>query len=81
MSGAVPWGEFIARHAATLWACDFMSVRTWTLRGRVDLYLLIFIHVSSRRGFVSPATVSPDPIVHVAYRVTRFLNRTGSASA
>jgi putative transposase len=57
--GAVPWGDFIARHAATLWSCDFLSVRTWTMRGRIDLYLLVFIHVASRRVFVSPATVSP----------------------
>ena len=28
--GVVTWDEFIARHAKTLWACDFLSVRTWT---------------------------------------------------
>jgi putative transposase len=33
---AVTWGEFIARHAATLWVCDFLSVRTWTPRIRAD---------------------------------------------
>ncbi|MBT8207294.1 MAG: hypothetical protein KJO18_03385, partial [Acidimicrobiia bacterium] len=56
---AVTWDDFIARHAKTLWACDFLSVRTWTMRGRIDLYLLIFIHVASRRVFVSPATANP----------------------
>ena len=34
-------------------------MRTWTWRRRVDLYLLVFVHVASRRVFVSPATVSP----------------------
>ena len=53
------WDDFIARHAKTLWAGDFLSVRTWTLRGRLDLYLLAFIHVASRRVFVSPATATP----------------------
>ena len=57
--GAVTRDEFIARHAKTLWACDFLSVRTWTWRRRVDLYLMVFVHVGSRRVFVSPATVSP----------------------
>ena len=56
---AVTWDEFIARHAKTLWACDFLTVRTWTMRGRLDLYLLVFIHVGSRRVFVSPATANP----------------------
>ena len=53
------WDEFIARHAKTLWARDFLSVRSWTLRGRLDLYLLVFVHVASRRVVVSPATANP----------------------
>jgi glutamate dehydrogenase (NAD(P)+) len=46
----VTWDEFISRHASPLWACAFLSVRTWTMRGRLDLYLLVFIHVGSRRS-------------------------------
>lgn len=58
----VTWDEFITRHATTLWACDFLSVRSWTMRGRVDLYLLVFIHIGSRRVFVSPPTPTPGAV-------------------
>jgi putative transposase len=50
----------VAGHAATLWACDFLSVRSATLRGFVDLYVLFFIHIGSRRVFVSGVTAQPD---------------------
>lgn len=53
------WDEFLRRHAQTLWACDFVSVRTWTWRGPVDCFLLFFIHVDSRRVWCSPATAHP----------------------
>ena len=58
--GKGTWDDFIRIHAKTLWACDFMSVRSWTLRGRLDLYLLIFIHVETRRVWVSDATMHPN---------------------
>jgi putative transposase len=54
------WDEFVKRHAATLWACDFLSVRSVTLAGFVDLYLLFFIHVGTRRVIVSGVTAHPD---------------------
>jgi putative transposase len=59
-SGEGSWGEFVRRHAATLWACDFLSVRTLTAAGFVDLYLLFFIHIGSRRVIVSNPTAYPD---------------------
>jgi putative transposase len=58
--GAGTWSDFVARHASTLWACDFLSVRSATLKGFVDLYVLFFIHVGSRRVFVSGVTANPD---------------------
>jgi putative transposase len=54
------WAEFCKRHAATLWACDFLGVKSVTATGFVDLYLLVFIHVGSRRAFVSGVTARPD---------------------
>lgn len=54
------WDEFLKRHAKTLYQCDFFSVRSWTMQGVVDLYLLVFIHVESRRVWVSPPTAHPD---------------------
>jgi putative transposase len=54
------WADFCKRHAATLWACDFLGVKSVTAIGVVDLYLLAFIHIGSRRAFVSGITAHPD---------------------
>jgi len=54
------WDEFLRTHAETLWQCDFVSKPMWTPKGLVDLYLLVFLHVSSRRVWISPCTSAPD---------------------
>jgi putative transposase len=53
------WDEFLTRHAKTLWQCDFLSKPVWTLKGVKDLYVLIFLHVGSRRVWITPATDHP----------------------
>lgn len=58
--GEGSWDEFLKRHAATLWAADFLTVKSLTLTGFVDLHLLFFIHIGSRRAFVSSPTANPD---------------------
>jgi len=58
--GRSTWDEFIKQHAATLWACDFLSVKSVTHKGLIDLYVLFFIHIDSRQVFVSNATAHPD---------------------
>lgn len=58
--GKGTWDEFLKIHAKTLWACDFLSKKTWTLGGLVDMYLLVFIHIGSRRVWISAATAHPD---------------------
>jgi len=58
--GEGSWSDFVQRHAATLCACDFISVRSMTTRGFVDLFVLFFIHVGSRRVFVSGISANPD---------------------
>ena len=47
------------RHAATLWAADFVSVRTLTACGVVELYLVFFIHIGSRRAIASAPDGQP----------------------
>ena len=54
------WDEFLKMHAETLWACDFVAKRVWTLKGRVTCFLLVFMHIASRRVIVSEATTKPD---------------------
>jgi putative transposase len=58
--GVGTWDEFLKLHAATLWQCDFLSVRTLTRKGLRDLYLLVFLHVESRRVLITPATAHPN---------------------
>jgi len=54
-----PWHQFVARHAKTLRACDFMHARVLTPAGFRTAYLLVFLHLASRRAVVSPATYAP----------------------
>jgi putative transposase len=54
------WDEFLISHAETLWSCDFFSVKSVTRKGIVNLYVLVFLHLESRRLIVSPATDHPD---------------------
>ena len=58
--GRGTWDEFLKIHWHTLWQCDFFSKKCWTWRGPVDLYLLVFIHVGSRKVWISSATEHPD---------------------
>ena len=58
--GKGTWDEFLKIHASTLWACDFFSKKVWTWRGPVDLYLLVFLHVESRKVWISAPTAHPD---------------------
>jgi hypothetical protein len=58
--GEGTWDEFLKIHAKTLWQCDFLSKKVLTLKGFRDLYLLIFLHVDSRRVYISPSTFHPN---------------------
>jgi putative transposase len=37
-----------------------LSTPVWTLRGPIDLYLLAFLQIGSRKAWVSSATAHPD---------------------
>ena len=54
------WSDFLKRHAETLWQCDFACKRKWTIKGMVDLYFMVFIHLGSRQIWVSPCAASPS---------------------
>jgi putative transposase len=56
----MPWNQFIASHMESLVACDFFSKPVHTLRGKLDAYVLTFIHLGSRKVFCTPATFNPD---------------------
>jgi putative transposase len=54
-----PWRSFIAMHMNVMVACDFFCKTLWTPLGRQVAYVLTFIHLESRKVFVSPATLNP----------------------
>jgi putative transposase len=59
--GEATWADFVARHAGTLWACDFFSKKVWTLGGLTEVFVLFFIHVGSRRVHIAGLTAKPGP--------------------
>ena len=54
------WDKFILLHMNTLVACDFFCKAVWTPFGKRQAYCLFFIHLGSRKVFVSPATYHPN---------------------
>ncbi len=52
--------KFINSHMDTLVSTDFFTKPVLTWRGWVDAYVLVFIHLGSRRVFMSPATFNPS---------------------
>lgn len=58
--GDSTWDEFLKLHAATLWQADVLSVRSLTTRGIRDLFLIVFLHVETRRVFITPSTANPN---------------------
>ena len=58
--GKGTWSEFLERHRKTLWASDFLSVKSLTTKGFVDLFVLFFIHPGTRRVIVSGITTNPN---------------------
>ncbi len=60
LGAETPWRKFIRLHMNTLVACDFFAKSVITPLGLRTAYCLFFIHLSSRRVFLCPATHHPD---------------------
>ena len=58
--GEGTWDEFLTQHAKTLWQCDFFTKSALTMKGFRDLYVLVFLHVETRRVWISPSTFHSD---------------------
>jgi hypothetical protein len=57
---ALPWTTFVRAHMESMVACDFFTKTVFTARGPLTAYVLIFIHLGSRRVFCSAPTYAPD---------------------
>jgi putative transposase len=58
--GQGSWDEFLQIHSETLWQCDFFSKLIWTPTGLRQYFSLVFLHVGSRKVFVTTASKKPD---------------------
>ncbi len=54
------WRKFIKIHMNVMVACDFFCKTVWTPLGKKTAYVLAFIHLGSRKVFLSPSTYNPD---------------------
>jgi len=71
------WDNFIKRHAETLWAVDFFSVRTITTRGLRDMYVMVWLCMTSREVVVSDATEHPNS-AWVVKQADLFVDQTAA---
>jgi putative transposase len=55
-----PWRKFIAMHMNVMVACDFFCKTLWTPFGKKTAFVLAFIHLGSRKVFLSPSTSNPN---------------------
>jgi len=54
-----PWRKFIQIHVNVMVACDFFCKTILTPLGKKTSYVLAFIHLGSRKVFLSPSTCHP----------------------
>jgi len=59
-TGKDSWDAFLKRHADTMWQCDYLTKPMWTSKGVIDLFMIVFIHIGTRRIWVSPSTANPN---------------------
>ncbi|MEX2673777.1 MAG: hypothetical protein WD294_16885 [Phycisphaeraceae bacterium] len=53
------WRTFLAAHLDCMVATDFFCESVWTPTGKHMAYCLMFIHLGTRKVFVSPSTYQP----------------------
>jgi putative transposase len=58
--GKTNWADFIKSHADCLLATDFFTTEVWTAFGLVTHYVLFFIHVQSRKVYLTGITPNPN---------------------
>lgn len=56
----MPWTQFVHAHMETMVACDFFTKPIYTLLGRYEAFVLVFLHLRSRKVYCSRPTKHPD---------------------
>ncbi|MEX0725748.1 MAG: integrase core domain-containing protein [Planctomycetaceae bacterium] len=58
--GQGTWNQFLIQHAETLWQCDFFSKNIWTPLGMRQYFALVFLHVGTRKVYITKCSKKPD---------------------
>lgn len=76
---AIPWTTFVHAHMDSMVATDFFTKRVYTLRGVFTAYMLVFIHLGTRKVYCSPATYHPNGkwVVQQARNASMWLDDMG----
>jgi putative transposase len=53
------WKEFIDAHLNIMWGCDFFTHEVWSKAGPITYYILVFIHLGTRRLEIVNMTTHP----------------------
>jgi putative transposase len=69
------WQNFVDRHAKTLWATDFFSVKAVTPRGLRDMYVMVWLCMTTREVIISESTENPNS-AWVVKQTEAFLDQT-----
>jgi len=69
------WQSFVDRHAKTLWATDFFSVKTVTPRGLKEMYVMVWLCMTTREAIISESTEHPNS-AWVVQQTEAFLDQT-----
>jgi putative transposase len=54
------WKQFIASHMDVTWATDFFTEEVWTRGGLITYYVLLYIHLGTRRVHIAGCTPHPN---------------------
>jgi putative transposase len=53
------WKQFIKTHVDIMWGCDFFTHEVWSRQGLITYYILVFIHLGTRRLEIVNLTQNP----------------------
>ena len=75
----IPWTTFVHAHIDSIVACDFFTKPIFTLSGIRDAYVIVFIHLGSRKVFSSSCTYHPNSnwVMQQARNATMWMEDEG----
>ncbi len=75
----IPWTTFVHANLDSMVSTDFFTKRVFTLRGIRDAYVLVFIHLGTRKVHASSATYHPNKkwVMQQARNATMWMEDEG----